>query len=105
MYLATLGPQGLRRVGELCYEKAHALAEKISRIPGFTVEDEEPYFHEFVVRTPKPPPEINAALLQKGIIGGLDISDIRNRMLLCATELNTNEEIDRLVDTLADVGK
>jgi glycine dehydrogenase subunit 1 len=39
MYLATLGPQGLRRVGELCYEKAHTLAEKISRIPGFTIED------------------------------------------------------------------
>lgn len=105
MYLAVLGPQGLRRVGELCYEKAHALAERIDALPGFAVEDDEPWFHEFVVRTPRPPAEIDAALLARGIIGGLDVSDIRNRMLLCATEMNTRDEIDRLVDALAEFGR
>ena len=105
MYLAVLGPQGLRRVGELCYEKAHLLAERIEALPGYSVEDEEPWFHEFVVRTPRPPSEINAALLERGIIGGLDVSDIRNRMLLCATEMNTRDEIDRLVDALAEFGR
>ena len=105
MYVATLGPAGLRRVAALCYEKAHVLAEKIARLPGYSVEDEEPFFHEFVVRTPKPPSEINAALLRRNIIGGLDVSDVRPRMLLCATEMNTTAEIERLVEALAGLAK
>ena len=105
MYLAVLGPQGLRRVAELCYEKAHRLAARVEALPGYSIEDDEPWFHEFVVRTPAPPSQINAALLERGIIGGLDVSDVRNRMLLCATETNTDDEIDRLVDALAEVAR
>jgi glycine dehydrogenase subunit 1 len=106
MYLATLGPRGLSRVAELCYEKAHYLAGRIDALPGFSVEREEPFFHEFVVRTKKPPPEINRALIDRNIIGGLDVSDaIHNRMLLCATELNTRAEIDALVDALIEVSR
>jgi glycine dehydrogenase subunit 1 len=104
MYLAALGPRGLRRVAELCYEKAHYLADRIDALPGFRVERDEPFFHEFVVRTPKPPSEINRALIARNIIGGLDVSDaFHNRMLLCATELNTRAEIDALAEALADV--
>jgi glycine dehydrogenase subunit 1 len=103
MYLAVLGPQGLRRVGELCFEKAHDLAARIGRIPGYAVEDDEPWLHEFVIRTPKPPAAINAALLERGIIGGFDLGD--GRMLLCATELNTAEELDRMVAALAEVSR
>jgi glycine dehydrogenase subunit 1 len=104
MYLATLGPQGLRRVAELCHEKAHYLADRIDALPGYRVEREEPFFHEFVVRTPKPPSEINRALIACNIIGGLDVSDsFHDRMLLCATELNTRTEIDALVQALADL--
>ncbi len=103
VYLATLGPQGLRRVAELCYEKAHDLASRIAAIPGYAIEDGEHWFHEFVVRTPKPPAEINRALIERHIIGGLDISDmLHNRMLLCVTETNTAAEIDALVDALAE---
>ena len=105
MYLAVLGPQGLRRVAELSYEKAHLLADRIEALPGFTIENDEPWFCEFVVRTPRPPSEINAHLLQRGIIGGLDVSDIRNRMLLCATEMNTADEIERLVDALEEASR
>ena len=37
-------------------------------------------------------------------IGGLDISDsIPNGMLLCTTETNTRDQIDRLVDALKDL--
>jgi glycine dehydrogenase subunit 1 len=104
MYLATLGPHGLRRVAELCYEKAHYAADRIDALAGFRVERDEQFFHEFVVRTPKPPSEINRALIARNIIGGLDVSDaVHNRMLLCATELNTRAEIDALAEALADV--
>jgi len=105
VYLATLGPVGLRRVAQLSCEKAHTLAQKIARIPGYTIEDEEPFLHEFVVCTPMPPSQINAALLERNIIGGLDVSDIRNRMLLCTTETNTSSEIEALVEALSDLAK
>jgi len=103
VYLAALGPHGLRRVAELSYARAHDLARRIASIPGYTVEDDEPWFCEFVVRTPRPVDEINRALLEHNIIGGLDVSDVRNRMLLCATEMNSDDELDRLVGALSEV--
>jgi glycine dehydrogenase subunit 1 len=104
MYLAALGPTGLRRVAALSVEKAHMLASRIAAIPGYAVEDGEPFFHEFVAVTPRPPAEINAGLLERGIIGGFDVSDVRHRMLLCATEMNTADEMDRLIEALAELG-
>jgi glycine dehydrogenase subunit 1 len=104
IYTLALGPGGLRRVAELCYERAHAAADRINALPGYNVEREEPFFHEFVVRTPKPPTEINRALLARGIIGGLDVSDYTtNRMLVCVTEMNSYEEIDRLAEALREL--
>ena len=102
IYLAALGPAGLRRVAELCYEKAHYLADRIDALPGFRVPRDEPFFHEFVAVTPQPPSEINRALMERKIIGGFDVSDVRHRMLLCATELNTRAEIDALIDALTE---
>ena len=103
VYLATLGPRGLRRVAELCYEKAHYAADRIGTLPGYSVECGEPFFHEFVVRTPKPPAEIDRALIARRIIGGLDVSDAaHSRMLLCVTETNNRAEIDELVEALRD---
>jgi glycine dehydrogenase subunit 1 len=103
VYLATLGPRGLRRVAELCYEKAHYAADAIDELPGYEVEREEQFFHEFVVRTPKPAAEVSRGLIERRIIGGLDVSDAtHSRMLLCATELNTRAEIDALVEALRD---
>ncbi len=105
VYLAALGPQGLRRVAELCYERAHYAADRIGAIAGFEVERDEPFFQEFVVRTPRAAAEINRALIERGIIGGLDLSDApRDRLLVCATEMNSRVEIDAFADALAGIG-
>jgi len=107
VYLETLGPRGLRRVAGLCYEKAHHAADRIDALDGFTVERGEPFFHEFVVRTPRDIAATNARLLDRGIIGGLDVTsgpggDGTPRMLLCVTEMNARAEIDALVEALRD---
>lgn len=104
VYLAAMGKQGLRQVAELCYHKAHYAAERIAALPGYSLADEGVFFKEFVVRCPRPPAEINRALLERGIIGGLDVADqIPNGLLLCVTELNTREEIDALVEGLGSI--
>jgi len=101
VYLATLGKMGLRRVAELCYHKAHYAANEIGKLKGYSLVFQEPFFREFVVRCPIPPHQINEALFQRRIIGGLDISDmIENSILFCVTEVNTKQQIDRLVEIL-----
>jgi glycine dehydrogenase subunit 1 len=106
VYLATVGKHGMRQVAEACYHKAHYAAQIIQDLPGYEVDLETPFFKEFVVRCPKPPAEINRSLLDRDIIGGLDVSaQVENGMLVCVTEVNTREEIERFRDALAKVGR
>lgn len=101
VYLATLGKAGLKQVAELCYHKAHYAAEAISRLKGYSLAFDKPFFKEFVVKCPASPAKINEALFNEGIIGGLDISGmVDNGMLLCVTEMNSKKEIDKLVELL-----
>lgn len=105
VYLATLGKRGLKQVAELCYHKAHYAAGAISKLKGYSLTFQQPFFKEFVIRCPVAPSKINEALFKEKIIGGLDISHmIDNGMLLCATEMNTKQEIDRLVEILGKLG-
>ena len=104
VYLAALGKRGLRQVAELCYHKAHYAADAISKLKGYSLIFRRPFFKEFVIRCPVPPSRINEALFKEKIIGGLDISSmIENGMLLCVTETNTKQDIDRLIEILRKI--
>src|SRR5438093_2003696 len=106
VYLATVGRQGLRQIAEACYHKSHYAAALIDQIDGYAVDLEKPFFKEFVVSCPRPPADISRGLLERGIIGGLDVSEeIENGMLVCVTEMNTREEIERLAEELREVGR
>ncbi|MEX1195430.1 MAG: aminomethyl-transferring glycine dehydrogenase subunit GcvPA [Dehalococcoidia bacterium] len=106
VYLATVGKHGLRTIAEACYHKAHYAAQQIGALDGYSVGFERPLFKEFVARCPIPPEEINRRLLERYIIGGLDVSaQVPNGMLICVTEMNTREEIDRLCEALAEAGR
>src|SRR5512133_2411992 len=70
VYLSLLGKQGLHQVAELCYQKAHYAAKQIAKVPGFSVRTDSPFFHEFIVDCPLPVEELNAHLLEHGILGG-----------------------------------
>jgi glycine dehydrogenase subunit 1 len=105
VYLAALGRCGLRTVAELCYHKAHYAARQIGALEGFDVIGMRPFFKEFVVRCPMPVAELNKHLLEDWcIVGGYDLGHgypgMENYALLCVTEMNTQEEIDRLVKAL-----
>lgn len=105
VYLAAQGRRGLRHVAELCYHKAHYAASLIENIPGYSLPLQNTFFREFVVQCPIEPAEINRRLLERKIIGGLDVSDqVPNGMLFCCTEVNTREEIENLTGALSDIG-
>jgi glycine dehydrogenase subunit 1 len=106
VYLATVGKQGFGQIAELCYHKAHYAASLINGLEGYSVDLEKPFFKEFVVRCPQAPAQINRRLLERGIIGGLDVSEqVANGILVCVTEMNTREEIERLAEGMREVGR
>jgi glycine dehydrogenase subunit 1 len=108
VFMVSLGPRGLSRVAELCWQKAHYAADRIARLPGYAVGKAD-FFHEFVVTCPLPVEETNRRLFDDhGIIGGLDLgSEFAGRekqMLVCCTEMNGRAEIDGLVHALKEAG-
>jgi glycine dehydrogenase subunit 1 len=108
VYLAALGKCGLRTVAELCYHKAHHAARQVGALEGFDVLGTRPFFKEFVVRCPLPVAELNRRLLEDWcIVGGCDLGrdypGMENYVLLCVTEMSTQEEIDRLVKALREI--
>ena len=107
VYLSLMGKNGLRKMAELCLEKAHYAAKKITKIPGYKLKFPGLFFKEFVVTTPEPVQKINQKLLENKIIGGLDLErfypELKNTMLLAVTEKRTKREIDRLVEVLKNV--
>ncbi|MFQ5593959.1 MAG: aminomethyl-transferring glycine dehydrogenase subunit GcvPA [Anaerolineae bacterium] len=109
VYLAAMGSSGLQRAAELCYHKAHYAADRIASLSGYERVFSGPFFHEFAVRTPAPPQEVNAALREHDIIGGYDLgdryNDLADAMLFCVTEMNTRDQIDNLVDALSHISE
>lgn len=98
IYLTAMGPKGLAEVAEACLQKAHYLAERITALPGMRLSYDQPFFMEFVIESELPTARIDEAVRRAGLVGGLPL-DTR-RILYCATEMNTIEEINALVRAL-----
>jgi glycine dehydrogenase subunit 1 len=107
VYLSLLGKNGLRQVSELNYHKAHYAAESIANLSEYELISGDTFFNEFVLHCPKPVAEINEHLLEHGILGGYDLGQdyagMENDMLVAVTEMNSREDIDTLIDVLAEV--
>ena len=95
VFMSLYGKEGLRELAQQNLAKAHYLASKL------TLPFDGPFFNEFVASTgTKTPHEINAALLGEKIVGGLPLDrfypELKNCMLLCATEMTKRADMDRL---------
>jgi glycine dehydrogenase subunit 1 len=107
VYMSLLGKNGMRQVAELCYHKAHYAAEAIANLPGYSIWSPMTFFNEFVIRCPGVVTEINDLLLDQDILGGYDLGrdypTLTNHMLIAVTEMNTRDQLDRLVEVLSEV--
>jgi glycine dehydrogenase subunit 1 len=107
VYMSVLGRQGMQQVANLCYQKAHYAAGELSKIEGMGLCFTEPFFHEFALCVGRPVEEVNAHLLEHGILGGYDLGQdypaLKDHMLVAVTEMNSKEEIDTLVEVLSEV--
>jgi glycine dehydrogenase subunit 1 len=105
IYLATLGKQGLVRVGELSTAKAHYAAERLGAVPGVSLRFAQPFFKEFTLRLPKSPERVAAKLAKQHILAGLPLRSFDRKLsdglLVAVTERRTKDEIDHFADALA----
>jgi glycine dehydrogenase subunit 1 len=106
VYMSLLGRNGMRQVAELCYHKAHYAAQRLSGIKNMGLCFSAPFFHEFALCVDRPAHEVNAHLLEHGILGGYDLGQdypaLKNHLLMAVTEMNSSEDIDTLVDVLSE---
>src|SRR6185437_12330524 len=100
IYLAVMGPKGLRQAAELSTRKAHYAAEKLSAVPGLSLAFPGPFFKEFVVRAGGDVSRILAEVGRLGYHGGIALGRwypaLSDCILIAVTEKRTREEIDGL---------
>lgn len=102
VYLATMGPQGLRDVATQCLSKAAYARDRICELDGFDQVYPGSMFHEFVTTTPVAADVLERQLAEQGILSGLPIAE---GILWCVTEMNTKAGIDALVEALRSVSQ
>jgi len=104
VYMATFGKQGLRELAEMNLSKAE-YAKKQLGMAG-SLRFSAPTFNEFVLTLKGDPASVLSGLLDEGLIGGLALKkfypEMAHEILVCVTERNSKEEIDRLA---AAIGK
>jgi len=103
VYMAAMGPSGMKQVAEACAANAHYLAERLAEIDGVQLVTDKTFFNEFVTRLPIEAKALEEKLAERGILSGLPIGE--HCMLWCCTEVNGKEEIDALVDAVKEVVK
>lgn len=109
-YMALLGPDGFRELGDLIIQRSHYAASLLDKIDGIRVRPRDGFFKEFVVNfdeTGKSVAAINKALLDHGIFGGIDLGrtfpELGQSALYCITEIHTGEDIETLAAALREV--
>ena len=99
IHLALLGEIGFTRLAELNHAKAVQLAERLERLPGVSLMTPS-FFNEFALRLPRPAAPLVDALAARGILAGVPVSRLiperPNDLLVTATELTTDADIDAL---------
>ncbi len=111
VYLALMGPQGMKDIGEGILYRSNYARQEISKIHNLNVDVfRSPNFKEFIINfdeTGKKVSEINKALLERKIFGGKDLSHnfpwMGESALYCFTEVHTKDDIDQLVSALREV--
>ena len=98
VWLAALGPHGLRDVAALGAAHAAELEAALASV-GVARVHAGAYLNEFAVRVPNAP-AVHRALLERGVLAGLVLAEavpdepaLADALLVCATEVTTGDDI------------
>ncbi|MFH1586302.1 MAG: hypothetical protein ABID38_00430, partial [Candidatus Diapherotrites archaeon] len=94
---------GLRNLAELNLQRANYLYDKLIEINGIEKVFGGKIFNEFVVKV-KDAKTIQKKLLDENIVAGYDLGkdypELKNCLLFCVTEMNSPEQIEKLIEVL-----
>jgi glycine dehydrogenase subunit 1 len=97
VYLAWLGPEGLRELGGQCLAKTRYAAGLLAGLQGARLAwPEAEFFKEFLVRTDRDPTAVQAGLVRGGFLAGPVVGE--DGLVVSVTERRTRQEIDRFVE-------
>lgn len=99
LYMAAMGPDGMKEAASQSMAKAHYLAKALCALPGVSMRYTGEYFHEFLLDMPRVD-EILSALEANGILGGLPYD---GGVLWCATEKASREVLDKTAEIVKEV--
>jgi glycine dehydrogenase subunit 1 len=105
VYLTYMGADGLRQVAEVSFKRAHALAARLSGLPGWEMAfPDRQFLNEFPIRVPKGP-ALMRKLARKGILGGLDVHrwfrELKGVWTFTCTEVNDARALEALVEAVS----
>jgi glycine dehydrogenase subunit 1 len=101
VYLTYMGEAGLRQIADVSFRRAHALAERLGKLPGWEpLFPERQFLNEFPMVVPKSR-ALMRRLARKGILGGLEVGrwyrDLKDVVTFTCTEVNDPAALDELV--------
>ncbi len=98
LYMSLMGPAGMEQVAKASHANTRLLVDKLTAIDGVDAVFDSPFFHECVLRINAPIDDLLQVMTEQGIIAGKalidDYADLHDCLLVCATELRTEEEMD-----------
>jgi glycine dehydrogenase subunit 1 len=104
VFMSLLGKRGMRRVAEVNLARAHRARARLEQETQLAAVFSGPFFNEFVVRAPGAT-ELLAKCAAAKIVPGIPLEkwypELKDTCLVCVTEMNENEEVDRLVRIIA----
>jgi glycine dehydrogenase subunit 1 len=107
IHMALLGGEGLSRVAASCHANTAGLMEKLHAIDGIERAFSGPVFHEGVLRLTAPAGDILRSLAAHNVLGGYDLAEdypeLGEAVLVCATELRTEAEMEEYATKLARI--
>ena len=98
VYLSLMGPEGMKQVNDLCYQRSHYLYGKLLETGKFQPVFDAPFLKEFVLKPLVSPAELQKKLSDAGFFGALETED--GYVSFCVTEKRSYEEMDALVESI-----
>ncbi|MGB1876912.1 MAG: glycine dehydrogenase, partial [Rhodospirillaceae bacterium] len=108
IHMTLLGEAGFAQLAEVNHANAVTLATRLNNIDGVTVVPQA-FFNEFAVTLPRPAVEVVEDLAANSILGGVPVSrfypqyeELANMMLVTATEMTNESDMEALVTGLGE---
>ncbi len=107
IHMAIMGAAGLESAAGTSHTKHQQLINKLTVIEGVEKCFDSPVYNETVIRLPANAADILEQLAQQDLLAGVDLSNwypqLGDAILVCSTEKQTDQMVDRYVDALSAI--